>query len=125
MRWTMDSRFASDHLSNSVISSYNRNFTGRHDGNPQTHSFVTSPELATAFAYSGYLTHNPAVDSITTDTGKAFKFTAPRSEELPESFAFGEALYQAPTSLEDSATVQVPIDPNSDRLQLLQMYRPA
>ncbi|KAI5363646.1 Putative aconitase A/isopropylmalate dehydratase small subunit, swivel domain, Aconitase, domain 2 [Septoria linicola] len=98
---------ASEHVPNSVISSYNRNFTGRHDGNPETHSFVTSPELTTAFAYHG----------------KAFKFTPPKSKELPRSFAPGEALYQAPASTEDSADVRVTIDPNSDCLQRLKPFR--
>ena len=110
---------ASRHEPNSVMSSYNRNFLGRHDGNPATHSFVTSPEIVTAFAYSGSLNYNPKTDAITTATGEAFRFTVPTSEELPRSFASGNALYQAPASSSESATINIAIAPTSDRLQLL------
>ncbi|KAG4412956.1 hypothetical protein IFR04_013906 [Cadophora malorum] len=74
---------------NSVISSFNRNFTGRHDGNPGTHSFVTSPELATVFAYHGALDCDPTTDSIRQADGNLFKFTPPKSDELPASFSTG------------------------------------
>ncbi|CZR52004.1 related to mitochondrial aconitate hydratase [Phialocephala subalpina] len=84
---------------NSVISSFNRNFTGRHDGNPGTHSFVTSPELAIAFAYHGSLDFNPSTDTIPDPHGNAFKFQPPNSDELPSSFNSGKKMYQAPFPL--------------------------
>ncbi|KAF7185788.1 putative aconitate hydratase, mitochondrial [Pseudocercospora fuligena] len=111
---------ASKHEPNSVISSYNRNFTGRHDGNPATHSFVTSPEIVTAFAYSGSLRYNPNHDSITSQDGSTFKFTPPSSEELPKSFAKGDAHYQPPSN--DPSSLSVNISPSSDRLQLLEPF---
>lgn len=103
---------------NSVISSFNRNFTGRHDGNPGTHSFVTSPELTTAFAYAGDLRFNPKEDMLLTDDGRQFKFEPPRGEELPKAFEQGEDHFQPPV-LEDTSAFEVNIGPNSDRLQLL------
>lgn len=102
---------------NSVISSYNRNFVARHDGNPATHSFVTSPEIVTAFAYSGSLDFDPVHDSLTTPSGEAFKFSPPVAEELPSSFARGDKHYQPPVA--DASTIEVAVSPDSDRLQLL------
>ncbi|KAL1641271.1 hypothetical protein SLS58_006173 [Diplodia intermedia] len=109
-------------VTNSVVSSFNRNFVGRHDGNPGTHSFVTSPELVTAFAYSGSLQFNPTTDGLVDSKGQAFMFTAPVAEELPTSFERGKCYYQGPADDRDALTVQV--DPKSDRLQLLQPFAP-
>ncbi|KAI7759167.1 hypothetical protein LZL87_013372 [Fusarium oxysporum] len=105
---------------NSVISSFNRNFTGRHDGNPATHSFVTSPEIATAFAYAGDLSFNPMHDTIPVDESgtSSFRFTPPIANELPESFIAGSDLFQPPV-LEDTSDYKVAIDEGSDRLELL------
>ncbi|KAK5744821.1 hypothetical protein LTR17_001898 [Elasticomyces elasticus] len=108
------------HEPNSVISSYNRNFVGRHDGNPATHSFVTSPEVVTAFAYSGDLNFNPTCDTLTTPSGQPFQFSSPHAEELPMSFAKGDTHYQAPPK--DGSSVEVVVSPTSDRLQLLQPF---
>lgn len=105
-----------------MISSYNRNFVGRHDGNAATHSFVTSPELVTAFAYGGALTYNPDIDSIPLANGKPFKFMNPAVEELPVSFASGLEGYQAPPA--DRSGIEVAVDPDSDSLQLLQPFTP-
>ncbi|KAK1147516.1 hypothetical protein N8T08_000857 [Aspergillus melleus] len=102
---------------NSVISSFNRNFVGRHDSNPATHSFVTSPELVTAFAYSGRLDFNPLTDSIPAANSQPFRFTAPTSHELPVSYESGLDTFQKPPS--DGSSLSVAIDPQSDRLQLL------
>lgn len=107
---------------NTVVSSFNRNFVGRHDGNPETCSFVTSPEMVTAFAYAGRIDFNPVTDSLpTSGSQQEFRFTAPTSVELPSSFETGRHLYQPPQ--ENSAHLQVDIDPNSDRLQLLQPFK--
>ncbi|KAH8592212.1 hypothetical protein B0O99DRAFT_654080 [Bisporella sp. PMI_857] len=107
---------------NSIISSFNRNFTGRHDGNPGTHSFITSPEIATAFAFSGSLDFNPAADSIITPNGTPFKFSLPSSDELPTAFNAGIDLYQPPPPPGDAQKVTVEIDPTSDRLQKLEPF---
>lgn len=108
---------------NSVISSFNRNFVARHDGNPETCSFVTSPEMVTAFAYSGRLDFNPMTDTISVDgSEQGLRFQAPASVELPQTFKTGEDLYQAP--VQHSSKLSVDIDPQSDRLQLLEPFRP-
>lgn len=103
---------------NSVVSSFNRNFTGRHDGNPRTHSFVTSPELVTAFAYSGDLRFNPKEDALMLDDGSEFRFKSPEADELPSAFERSLNCFQPPI-LEDTSDLEVNIDPSSDRLQLL------
>ncbi|PNP76493.1 hypothetical protein FNYG_09912 [Fusarium nygamai] len=110
---------------NSVISSFNRNFTGRHDGNPATHSFVTSPEIATAFAYAGDLSFNPVHDAIPIDESgtSQFRFTPPAANELPESFVACSDLFQSPV-LEDTSDYKVAIDEGSDRLELLTPFEP-
>jgi aconitate hydratase len=107
---------------NTVVSSFNRNFVGRHDGNPETYSFVTSPEMVTAFAYAGRIDFNPETDALpVSGSQQEFRFTAPTSVELPSSFTAGQDLYQSPQ--ENSDHLQIDIDPNSDRLQLLQPFK--
>ncbi|KAJ5243963.1 aconitate hydratase [Penicillium chrysogenum] len=101
---------------NSVISSFNRNFIGRHDSNPATHSFVTSPEMVTAFAYSGRLDFNPLTDSIPVGDS-SFQFTPPTDCELPTNFETGVDTFQEPPS--DASDLSIALDPKSDRLQLL------
>ncbi|KAK5058692.1 hypothetical protein LTR84_010956 [Exophiala bonariae] len=108
---------------NSVISSYNRNFAGRHDGNPQTHSFVTSPEMATAFAFAGNLAFNPITQALQLPGRELeFRFNPPQANELPQEFLPGEDRYQPPT--EDYASATVKVDPRSDRLQLIAQFPP-
>lgn len=103
---------------NSIITSFNRNFAKRADGNPNTHSFVASPEIVTAMAISGDLTFNPVTDALINEEGKAVKLDEPQGLELPtKGFAVEDAGYQAPAS--DGSKVQVIVDPKSDRLQLL------
>uniref|UniRef100_H2Z5P8 Aconitate hydratase, mitochondrial n=1 Tax=Ciona savignyi TaxID=51511 RepID=H2Z5P8_CIOSA len=106
---------------NTIVTSYNRNFTGRNDANPATHAFVTSPEVVTAMVFAGDLGFNPETDSITAPDGSEFKFQAPTGDELPsKGFDPGEDTYQHPPS--DSAAVKVDVDPKSDRLQLLEPF---
>ncbi|RAL03467.1 aconitate hydratase [Aspergillus ibericus CBS 121593] len=105
---------------NSVISSYNRNFVGRHDSNPATHSFVTSPELVTAFAYAGRLDFNPLTDSIPVEGGSPLRFSAPVSQELPTTFDRGVDCFQEPPL--DGSSLSVTIDKRSERLQLLEPF---
>lgn len=102
---------------NSIVTSYNRNFSQRNDGNPHTHAFVTSPELVGAFVLAGDLTFNPLVDELTAEDGTKFKLQPPKGEQLPKQFQDGENTYQQPPA--DGSGVKVDVDPNSDRLQLL------
>jgi len=106
---------------NSIVTSYNRNFAKRNDGNPGTHAFVTSPELVTAWAFAGSLSFNPATDTLQVPGGKTFKFKSPFGDELPaKGFDAGENTFQAPPA--DNSKVVLKVDPNSDRLQLLQPF---
>ncbi|KAI7904240.1 aconitate hydratase [Cokeromyces recurvatus] len=106
---------------NSIITSYNRNFTGRNDANPQTHAFVASPELVTAMAIAGDMHFNPMTDSLIGADGKPFKLDPPHGDELPpRGYDAGENTYQAPP--EERASVSVAVDPKSNRLQLLQPF---
>lgn len=108
---------------NSIITSYNRNFAKRQDGNPNTHAFVASPEIVTALAIAGDLTFNPLTDSLTNDKGESVKFSEPQGLELPsKGFAVEDAGYQAPA--EDGSKVQVLVSATSDRLQLLESFTP-
>ncbi|XP_065358298.1 probable aconitate hydratase, mitochondrial [Calliphora vicina] len=106
---------------NTIVTSYNRNFTGRNDANPATHAFVTSPELVTALSIAGRLDFNPLTDELTGSDGKKFKLDAPFGDELPsKGFDPGMDTYDAPPSSGES--VQVDVDPKSQRLQLLSPF---
>jgi aconitate hydratase len=108
---------------NSIITSFNRNFAKRNDGNPNTHAFVASPEIVTALALAGDLTFNPLTDTLTNEDGKQVKLDEPKGLELPiKGFAVEDAGYLAPA--EDGTGVQVKVDPLSDRLQLLEGFKP-
>jgi aconitate hydratase len=103
---------------NSIVHSFNRNFSKRADGNPNTHAFVASPEIVTAIALSGKLGFNPMTDTLTNDKGEQVKLDPPTGFELPpRGFAVEDAGYNAPA--EDGSKVNVSVDPTSDRLQLL------
>ncbi len=106
---------------NTILSSFNRNFPGRNDGSAGTLSFLTSPEIVTAMAFAGSLEFDPVHGTMPGPDGKAFRFTPPESEELPaQGFARGEEGYEAPAS--DGDAVRVEIAPTSERLQLLQPF---
>ncbi|KAM7196308.1 Aconitase family (aconitate hydratase) domain containing protein [Rhypophila sp. PSN 637] len=106
---------------NSILSSYNRNFTGRNDGNPATHSFVTSPDLVVAMSIAGSLHFNPLTDKLKDKDGNEFLLAPPTGKGLPDrGFDPGEDTYQAPPK--DRSTVQVQVSPTSDRLQVLQPF---
>jgi aconitate hydratase len=108
---------------NSIITSYNRNFTGRNDGNEATHAFVASPEIVTAMVFAGDLTFNPVTDNLIGADGKPFKLNYPSGDFLPSrGFDAGEDTYQPPAA--DGSQVQVVVDPKSDRLQLLAPFAP-
>ncbi|MFN5324396.1 MAG: aconitate hydratase [Bacteroidota bacterium] len=106
---------------NSIITSFNRNFAKRNDGNPNTHAFVASPEIVTALAIAGDLTFNPATDYLTNDKGEKIKLNEPQGIELPmKGFDVEDAGFQAPA--EDGSKVSVVVDANSNRLQLLDSF---
>ncbi|MBI2154864.1 MAG: aconitate hydratase [Candidatus Rokubacteria bacterium] len=106
---------------NSIVSSYNRNFPGRNDGSAATLSFLTSPEIVTALAFAGTLEFDPVNGTLTGPDGKQFRFTPPEGEELPRAgFAKGMEGYEAPA--EDGDSVVVEISPTSERLQLLEPF---
>lgn len=108
---------------NSIMTSFNRNFAKRNDGNPNTHGFVASPEMVTAFAIAGDLTFNPMTDFLINEKGEKVKLDEPTGWELPlKGFAVEDAGYIAPAA--DGSKVQVLVDPKSDRLQLLSPFNP-
>ena len=108
---------------NSIVHSFNRNFAKRADGNPNTHAFVTSPEMVAAIAISGKLDFNPMTDSLTSETGEAVKLSEPTGMELPSNgFAVEDNGYQAPA--EDGKGINVEVNPDSERLQLLTPFAP-
>ena len=106
---------------NTIIHSFNRNFSKRADGNPNTYAFVASPEIVTAMAIAGDLTFNPLTDFLINESGEKVKLDIPSGEELPAlGFAVEDAGYQAP--VEDGSSVAVKVDLASSRLQLLQPF---
>ena len=108
---------------NSIVHSFNRNFSKRADGNPNTHAFVGSPELVTAMAIAGDLTFNPLKDTLKLPDGTEVMLEEPQGEELPsKGFAVEDAGYLAPA--EDGSGVEVTVNPTSERLQLLTPFAP-
>jgi len=106
---------------NTIVTSYNRNFTGRNDANPATHAFVTSPEMTVALTLSGSLDFDPRTQKLKGADGKEFVLDSPFGDELPaRGFDPGEDTYQAPP--EDGTGVKVDVDPKSSRLQLLEPF---
>ncbi|MBI3604357.1 MAG: aconitate hydratase [Nitrospirae bacterium] len=105
----------------SIVSSFNRNFPGRNDGINETLSFLASPEIVTAYAFSGDLTFDPVRGTLKTADGKTVTFEPPQGEELPaKGFAKGEEGLVPPA--ENGDAIQVEIPPTSERLQLLQPF---
>ncbi|QSS51126.1 aconitase [Histoplasma capsulatum var. duboisii H88] len=108
---------------NSIISSYNRNFTGRNDANPATHAFVTSPDLVVAMTIAGTLNFNPLTDTLKGKDGKEFKLKAPTGVGLPSrGYDPGRDTYQAPPK--ERSSISVAVAPTSDRLQILEAFKP-
>lgn len=106
---------------NTIVTSYNRNFTGRNDANPATHCFVTSPEMTVALSLAGRLDFNPLTDTLTGSDGKAFKLDSPFGDELPsKGFDPGMNTYAEPPK--DGSGLSVHVDPSSNRLQLLEPF---
>ncbi len=106
---------------NSIITSFNRNFAKRNDGNPNTHSFVASPEIVTAYAIAGSLDFNPLTDYLINANGEKVKLDEPVGIELPPAgFEVKDAGYQAPP--DDGSHIRISVDTASDRLQLLEPF---
>jgi aconitate hydratase len=109
--------------SNSIMTSFNRNFARRNDGNPNTHGFVASPEIVTAFAIAGTLSFNPLTDTLENEEGQRVKLDMPKGLEMPpKGFSMKENGYQAPAN--DGSKVKIRVDPKSERLQLLEPFAP-
>jgi len=108
---------------NSIMTSFNRNFAKRNDGNPNTHGFVASPEITTAFAIAGTLSFNPMTDYLVNENGEKVKLDEPQGIEFPPAgFAVEDNGYQEPAK--DGSQIQVVVAPDSDRLQLLEPFSP-
>ena len=108
---------------NSIITSFNRNFAKRNDGNPNTHAFVASPEITTAFAIAGDLTFNPLTDKLMNEAGEMVMLDEPTGIEMPpRGFDVEDAGYQAPA--ESGQDIEVAVSPTSDRLQILESFTP-
>ncbi len=106
---------------NTIINSFNRNFAKRNDNNPETYSFIASPEIVTALAIAGRLSFNPETDYLTNENGEQVKLDPPYGDELPEKgFVKDVEGYIAPTK--DGYKTEIKIDPNSQRLQLLERF---
>jgi len=106
---------------NSIITSFNRNFAKRNDGNPNTYAFVASPEIVTALAIAGDLTFNPVTDTLINEEGKEVKLDEPQGLEFPvKGFDVEDNGYLAPA--EDGSSVEVNVNPESQRLQLLKPF---
>ena len=108
---------------NSIMTSFNRNFKKRNDGNPNTHAFVASPEIVTAFSIAGDLTFNPLTDTLKNEAGEEVKLDPPFGDELPEKgFDVEDAGFIPPAS--NGSEIEVVVDPNSERIQLLTPFTP-
>ncbi len=106
---------------NSIITSFNRNFAGRNDSNPDTHAFVASPEIVTALALAGRLTFNPVTDVLRNEKGEEVRLDAPTGAELPrKGFTSGESGFVPPAR--DGRKITVRVAPDSERLQVLQPF---
>ena len=107
---------------NTIVTSFNRNFPGRNDGKRETMNFIASPEIVTAFALGGSLSFNPMEDNLVSDDGEEFKLEPPKvAPDVPENgFLVANDVYISPSENPDS--IEVLIDPNSERLQKLEPF---
>jgi aconitate hydratase A / 2-methylisocitrate dehydratase len=107
---------------NTIVTSYNRNFPMRNDGQPTTMNFIGSPELVTAMALAGKLSFNPLTDSLTGADGKPFKLQPPKpAPEVPaNNFDHGHSAYIAPP--EDGSSIELAVSPTSERIQLMEPW---
>ena len=117
-QWKRDDREGIEGTPNTIVSSYNRNFPKRNDGDPATLAFVTSPETVVALALAGTVEFDPATDTLTNDAGEQVSLSVDAAIELPSAgFEDGNSMFIAPP--EDGSSIEVTVSPTSDRLQLL------
>ena len=117
-QWKRDDREGIEGTPNTIVSSYNRNFPKRNDGDPATLAFVTSPETVVALALAGTVEFDPATDTLTNDAGEQVSLSVDAAIELPSAgFEDGNSMFVAPP--EDGSSIEVTVSPTSDRLQLL------
>ncbi|KIY65516.1 aconitate hydratase [Cylindrobasidium torrendii FP15055 ss-10] len=108
---------------NAILTSFNRNFKSRNDGNKNTMNFLASPTIVTAMAFAGKLSFNPMTDSIPLPSGESFKFSAPAGQDLPLSgFTPGDMSYYPATTPEPQPETEVVIKKDSQRLELLEPF---
>ncbi len=118
-QWKRDDITAGER--NSILTSYNRNFPKRNDGNAETLAFIASPEIVVAQALAGRLDFDPMTDELMGGDGMPFRLSAPEGEELPDrGFDPGELGFVTPPA--DGSGIEVRVDPASDRLQLLEPF---
>ncbi|MGB5893207.1 MAG: aconitate hydratase [Ignavibacteriaceae bacterium] len=108
---------------NTIVTSFNRNFAKRNDGNPETMAFVASPEITTALAIAGSLSFNPVTDELVNENGEKVKLEPPQGEELPPS-GFDEDSRGFVSPAQDGSTVEIKVNPSSERLELLEPFKP-
>ncbi len=116
-------RYGPEDEPNTIVTSFNRNFAKRNDGNPKTHAFIASPEIVTAFVLSGDITFNPLTDKLINDEGKEVVLEPPSGREFPENGFICSNLGYVPPA-EKSEDIEIMIRPNSNRLQLLEPFPP-
>lgn len=110
---------------NVIFTSFNRNFKARNDGNRKTMNFLTSPDIVTAMIYSGEMNFNPLKDSIDMGNGKTFKFNPPTGEDLPsKGFIRGREEFYPELEPKPKPEVEISVNPDSDRLELLEPFEP-
>ncbi|KAJ3105535.1 aconitate hydratase [Phlyctochytrium planicorne] len=110
---------------NAILTSFNRNFKARNDGNAKTMNFLASPEIVTAMAFSGKLSFDPTRDTLFTPTGDSFKFPVPIGDSLPnQGFLEGDKNMRPPSVSEPNPGINVVVDPKSQRLQSLTPFSP-
>lgn len=124
-QWNREDVSKTSKETNTIFTSFNRNFRARNDGNRNTMNFLTSPEIVTAMSYSGDAQFNPLTDSIKLPNGKDFKFQPPKGDELPKrGFEHGRDKFYPEMDPKPDSSVEIKVDPNSDRLQLLEPFKP-
>ncbi|KAL1925680.1 uncharacterized protein VTP21DRAFT_563 [Calcarisporiella thermophila] len=111
---------------NAILTSFNRNFRSRNDGNPNTMNFLASPEIVTAMTFAGRLSFNPMTDSLKAPSGEEFRFMPPAGKELPaQGFEEGIKIFRPPpNNTQPDPNVEIKIEPESNRLQLLEPFQP-
>lgn len=123
-QWAREDIPKTSSQTNSIFTSFNRNFKARNDGNRNTMNFLTSPEMVTAMIYSSDAQFNPMTDAIELENGKKFKFNPPRGQDLPANgFEHGRNKFYPEGDPKPQENVKVEVSPESDRLQLLEPFK--